>query len=64
MVAQRLSQPAGDEKYIVVQLDFDTAEQAENFKNFLESRIWSNPDTSPALVGTPRARVLLEVAPG
>ena len=62
--AQRVSQPADDDRYIVVQLDFGTADEAESFKQFLENRVWSNPDASPALAGTPKARVLLEVTPG
>ena len=58
---QRIAHPVGDDKYIVVQLDFGSAEEAQNFKGFLENRVWSNPDASPALAGTPKARVLLEV---
>jgi hypothetical protein len=62
--AQRIAQPVDDDNYIYVELDFDTAEQAEGFKNFLETNVWSNPDASPALGGTPRARVLNEVDAG
>src|SRR5215207_2551043 len=55
--------PAGDDdKYIYVELDFDTAQQAEAFKRFLETRVWSSPHASPGLGGTPRARVLTEVS--
>ena len=60
--AQRVSTPVDDEKYIYVELDFDTAEEATAFKAFLETRVWTNPEASPALDGTPRARVLTEVA--
>jgi hypothetical protein len=59
--AQRVHQPADDDKYIYVELDFDDVESAEAFKRFLETRIWSSSDASPALAGTPRARVLTEV---
>ncbi len=62
--AQRVHQPLDDDKYILVELDFDTPEQAQAFKGFLEARIWSNPDASPGLDGTPRARVLTEVVAG
>jgi hypothetical protein len=62
--AQRVSQPVDDDEYIVVQLDFGSEEEAAQFKGFLESRIWSNPEASPALKGEPRARVLREVSPG
>jgi hypothetical protein len=62
--AERVAQPVDDERYIYVELDFDTAEQAEVFKQFLETKVWSNPDASPALGGTPRARVLNQVEAG
>jgi hypothetical protein len=59
--AQRVAQPIDDDNYIYVELDFDSVEQAESFKNFLETKVWSNPDASPALGGSARARVLTEV---
>jgi hypothetical protein len=62
--AQRVSQPVDDDKHIVVQLDFESEEEADQFRGFLETRVWSNPDASPALVGEPRARVLRDVTPG
>ncbi len=63
VIAQRVAHPVDDDKYIVVQLDFETTEGADNFKTFLETRIWTNPDASPALAGTPTARVLVEADP-
>ena len=60
--AQRVHQPVDDDHYIYVELDFDSTEQAEAFKGFLETNVWSNPEASPGLDGTPRARVLTEVA--
>lgn len=60
--AQRVSQPVDDDKYIYVELDFDSVEQAEGFKNFLETKVWSSAEASPALEGTPKARVLTEVS--
>jgi hypothetical protein len=50
--------------YIYVELDFDSVEAAEAFKGFLEAKVWSSPDASPALGGTPRARILTEVSTG
>lgn len=60
--AQRVSQPVDDDNYIYVELDFDTVEEAEGFKRFLETTVWANADASPALDGTPKARVLTEVS--
>jgi hypothetical protein len=58
VTAQRIHQPDDDDKYIVLQLDFDTADAAHRFKAFLETTVWTSPDASPGLVGAPRARVL------
>jgi hypothetical protein len=60
--AQRVSQPVDDDKYIFVALDFDTIEEAEAFKSFLETTVWASADASPALGGTPKARILTEVS--
>ena len=60
--AHRVYQPADDDKYIYVALDFDSADEALAFKAFLEKNVWSSAEASPGLAGTPRARVLTEVA--
>ena len=59
--AERIHQPIDDDNYILVELDFDDVEKAEGFKTFLETKVWSSPEASPALEGTPRARILSEV---
>ena len=59
--AQRVWQPIDDDEYIYVALDFDSEEEATAFKHFLETKVWASPEASPALRGTPRARVLTEV---
>jgi len=60
VTAQRIHQPVGDDKYIVLQLDFGSVEAAEEFKTFLETVVWQSTDLSPGLAGTPQARVLRE----
>jgi len=42
-------------------LDFDSVEEAAAFKSFLEKTVWASAEASPALAGTPKARVLTEV---
>jgi hypothetical protein len=59
--AERILQPADDEHYIHVQLDFDSIEQAAAFKQFLETNVWASPQASPGLGGAPQARVLVAV---
>ena len=63
VVAQRVHQPVDDDRYICVQLDFAQVEQAEAFKGFLETAIWTSSDASPGLAGTPTARILNAVEP-
>lgn len=60
---QRVRQPVGDPRYIVVDLEFDDAETAHAFKGFLEGVVWQSTDLSPGLDGVPTARVLDEVDP-
>jgi hypothetical protein len=60
--AQRIHRPVDDDKYIYVRLDFDSVEKAESFKRFLETTVWASADASPALAGSPKARILTEVS--
>ena len=59
---ERVHQPIDDDKYIYVQLDFDDVPAAEAFLAFLERVVWTSSGASPALVGSPRGRVLSAVA--
>ena len=58
VTAQQVRQPVGDPCYVVVDLEFDDANAAQAFKEFLESVVWQSRDLSPGLDGTPTARVL------
>ena len=51
-------QPTDDAHHVVVDLDFDTVSAAEGFLDVLRTRVWSTRDNSPALVGSPEARIL------
>jgi len=53
-----IRQPTGDPKYLMLDLEFDTAERAEAFAQFLHQQVWSSPASSPALAGAPQTRVL------
>lgn len=55
---QRVQQPVDDPQYVVIDLDFDTIDEAEAFLAFLQEKVWSTPDNSPALIGTPQTRIL------
>jgi hypothetical protein len=64
VLAQRVCQPVDDDKYILVDLEFGTVEEAAKFKEFLETVIWQSSDMSPGLAGAPRARILTTVDTG
>ena len=55
---QRVWQPADDQRYIVLNLDFDTTDQATSFLQFLRTEVWASPGNAPALAGTPRTTIL------
>lgn len=58
VVSHRVSRLVADPHYLVIELDFDAQDNAENFRKFLHNVVWENRDASPALVGTPETRVL------
>ncbi len=55
---ERVHQPVGDPHYVIVDLDFDTVDEANAFLQFLETVVWSNSANAPALAGSPHALVL------
>jgi LPS sulfotransferase NodH len=54
--------PVDDPLYVVIDLDFDTTQQAVAFLDILRTRVWTSSRDSPALAGTPRTRILEIVA--
>ncbi|CAN5179704.1 MAG: hypothetical protein H0V13_08495 [Nocardioidaceae bacterium] len=54
----RVQRPVDDPNYVVIDLDFDTVDDAERFLGFLQTRVWSSPQNAPALVGTPQTKIL------
>ena len=61
VTGQRIQHPVNDPNYIVVALDFESADRAINFRQFLETHVWSSPDASPGLAGRPRTLILDDV---
>ena len=55
--------PSANSALKQARLDFDSVEEAAAFKQFLETTVWTSAEASPALDGTPRARILVEVNP-
>ena len=59
--AHRVQRPVDDSNYVVIDLDFDTVEDAQRFLGFLQTRVWSSPENAPALVGAPQTKILQSV---
>jgi hypothetical protein len=57
-VSHRIRRTVDDPHYLVIELEFDAHENADNFRQFLHNFVWANGDASPALVGAPTSRIL------
>jgi hypothetical protein len=55
--SHRVFRPLDDPNYIAVDLEFESAAEAERFQVSL-GRLWQSTDATPALVGTPRVRIV------
>ena len=55
---QHVRRPIDDDQYVVIDLDFDTAEEARAMLELLQTRVWASPAASPALVGSATTRIL------
>lgn len=56
--AERVQRPVHDQRYVVVDLDFDTIDEAEAFLHLLKTQVWANVENAPALAGTPETMIL------
>ena len=59
---QRVQRPVDDSRFVVIDLDFDSTDDAKAFLTFLKARVWGNPESSPALAGTPATMILEQAA--
>ncbi len=57
----RILRPTDDPNYVVIDLEFDGASEAEAFLAFLEREVWRSPEAAPALVGDPQSRIVERV---
>lgn len=62
VTAHRISRPVDDPHYVVVELDFELRAQAEALLAKLQANVWNSAAAAPALLGTPKSRIL-ESAP-
>lgn len=59
VLSQDVKRPVDDPHYVVIDLDFVSAEEAQAFLGILRTRVWSVPANSPALAGDPVTRILV-----
>jgi hypothetical protein len=59
--SHRIQQPVDDNRFVVIDLDFDHAAEAAAFLNFLQTKVWSSRENSPALNGDPRTAILRQL---
>ena len=53
----RICRPVDDPSYVMIDLDFDSASEAEAFLAAMRE-VWRSPQAAPALSGSPQARVV------
>ena len=58
VLRHRVHRPHDDGRYVLIELDFGTGEEATKFLDFLTTRVWSTPANAPALMGRPQPRIL------
>ena len=56
--AHRVQRPIDNPTYVVIDLDFDTTDEAEAFLRFLNTQVWGIRENAPALAGTPETMIL------
>lgn len=54
----RIFRPVDDPKFVMIDIDFDTVDQAERFLEVMRNDVWSSPEKAPAKVGTPQTRIV------
>jgi hypothetical protein len=53
-----IRRPYDHQAYVVLDLHFDDVLTAQRFLDFLQARVWTTRQNSPALVGAPRTSIL------
>jgi hypothetical protein len=54
----RIFRPVDNDHEVMLDLDFDTAEEANRFLEILRTEVWSSPEKAPAKIGAPKTRII------
>jgi hypothetical protein len=57
VLGHRIRRPVDDPAYVVIDLEFESTDQAAGFLGFLRSKVWPSPEAL-ALHGVPRTSIL------
>jgi hypothetical protein len=57
---ERIRRAVDDDCWIVIDLAFETVDEATAFLGFLRANVWGTP-LAPALVGAPAAKILEDI---
>lgn len=58
VLSETVRHPVGDDRYVVIDLEFATTDQASAFLRFLQTAVWASNEASPALAGAPEVKIL------
>ena len=56
--SHRVFRPVDDPNYVMIDLDFDSADAAEDFLAVLHRDVWRSSEKAPALAGRPQTRIV------
>ena len=54
----RIFRPVDNERKVMLDVDFDTPEDAGRFLAIMKREVWPSPDKAPAKIGAPRTHIL------
>ena len=54
----RIFRPLDNEHEVMLDIDFDTAADANQFLEILRNKVWPSPEKAPAKVGAPKTRII------
>jgi hypothetical protein len=54
----RIFRPVDNEHEVMLDLDFDTAAEANQFLEILRNQVWPSGEKAPAKVGAPKTRII------
>jgi hypothetical protein len=54
----RILQPTDDSNYVMIDLEFDGASEAEALLDALRRDVWPSREAAPALIGAPQTRIV------